>query len=74
MLGGRSTVGQRTLTPLIGVRIPASQPNFSRYSSIATTYGLRVSFGNPCLASLVTTARTSTCIERPIAVSKMSPG
>jgi hypothetical protein len=26
LLGGRSTVGQRTLTPLIGVRIPASQP------------------------------------------------
>jgi hypothetical protein len=27
LLGGRSTVGQRTLTPLIGVRIPASQPS-----------------------------------------------
>ena len=31
-LGGRSTVGQRTLTPLIGDcgRIPASQPAFAR--------------------------------------------
>ena len=26
LLGGRSTVGQQTLTLLIGVRIPASQP------------------------------------------------
>src|SRR5262249_4032218 len=28
-LGGRSTVGQQTLTLLIGVRIPASQPIFN---------------------------------------------
>ena len=34
LLGGRSTVGQQTLTLLIGVRIPASQPNSSR----RTTY------------------------------------
>ena len=34
LLGGRSTVGQRTLTPLIGVRIPASQPRSkARYFS-----------------------------------------
>src|SRR4029453_183100 len=32
LLGGRSTVGQRTLTPLIGVRIPASQPTQRRNS------------------------------------------
>lgn len=32
LLGGRSTVGQQTLTLLIGVRIPASQPVFAGFA------------------------------------------
>ena len=32
LLGRRSTVGQQTLTLLIGVRIPTSQPDFARAS------------------------------------------
>src|SRR5688572_3971936 len=43
LLGGRSTVGQRTLTPLIGVRIPASQPKFFEKKYLRPTSFLRES-------------------------------
>ena len=44
LLGGRSTVGQRTLTPLIGVRIPASQPILQRVPNCACARDLQVRF------------------------------
>jgi len=37
LLGGRSTVGQQTLTLLIGVRIPASQPAFAQVHAKAVS-------------------------------------
>ena len=69
LLGGRSTVGQRTLTPLIGVRIPASQPNFFEKKYLRPTSFLRKSLPLNALSS----ARTATYAGDRFAVSTMSP-
>ena len=48
LLGGRSTVGQQTLTLLIGVRIPASQPSQIQQLTKASHFSLSLFYVTLC--------------------------